>query len=176
MTMPPQDPTPRTEGPTPRADQARAGMSAELHDITQAVNTLIEHMDTSLPEERVKKVLDAALAEERRGRKRLMWTILSPVIIAIIVAGGAWIQSRSNGDTLSEAKTTADYVRHCLQHKTDGLTPEQVKAECGDPTGGQAFFVTYLNCVLKQPIEQRNDAYLNGCVQKGQAAVKAGGG
>lgn len=171
MTMPPpQEPTPRTEGPTPRADEARAGMSAELHEITTAVNTLIHHMDTSLPEERVQRVLDAALAEERRGRERLKWTILSPIIVAIIVAGGGWLQSRDNGDLLSDAKVTANYVRHCLQKKTDGFTPAQITEECGDPSAGSIFFVTYLNCVFPLPIAERTEAKMNGCVAKAVAA------
>lgn len=170
MTMP-QEPTPRTEGPTPRADVARAGMSAELHDITHAVNTLIEHMDTSLPEERVQAVLDAALAEERHGRRRLMWTIISPVIVAIIVAGGAWLQSISNHQQNDNVAVVANYVRHCLQHKTAGVSAQQLRDECGDPANQSAFFVTYMNCALKIEPTKRTDQNLDACVQKGVAAT-----
>lgn len=152
-----------------RADQ-RADVQGELVGITDAIQTLIDHMDQSLPEERVQKVLEAALAEERRSRQRFLWTILSPILVTIIVAGGAWWQSKANGDTLTEAKTTADYVRHCLQHKTDGLTPVQITDECGDPSAGSIFFVTYLNCVFPLPIAERTESKMNGCVTKAVTA------
>jgi hypothetical protein len=141
-------------------------MSAELHDITQAVNTLIEHMDTSLPEERVQAVLNAALADERNGRTRLKWQILSPLFIAILVAGGAWLQSISNHQQNENVAVVANYVRHCLQHKTAGLSPAQVKAECGDPASQSAFFVKYLNCALQIEPVKRTDENLNACVVK----------
>jgi hypothetical protein len=151
-----------------RADQ-RADVQGELIGITEAIQTLIDHMDQSLPEERVQKVLDAALAEERRSRTRLLWTILSPIMVTIIVAGGAWWQSKANGEGIIASKKVAAYVENCLQHP-DRLTPEERAEQCGREGNGAAALVKGLlasiNCSLLIGPDDRTKANLDSCAEQ----------
>jgi hypothetical protein len=163
MTMPPQEPTPRTEGPTPRADEARAVMAGELAGLAEAVNILVEHIDQSLPEERVKQLADAVLADERSGRRRLTATVVGALALILIVAISSLVQSASNGRTLSEAKTVSDYVKHCL------IAPApHDPVQCGVDNSANFLkgLIGALNCSLLIPPLERSEAKLNACAAK----------
>jgi hypothetical protein len=145
----------------------------ELHGVTSAVHLLVEHMDESLPEERMKRLVNAVVVEERLGRRRLAVTIVGALLIIIILTASSFIQSHSNGRTLNEAKTVADYVRNCLQRPERLKTVAEKTETCGSSSDQGAFFITYLNCVLRVEIDKRDDETLNGCVAK--ATTAAGG-
>jgi hypothetical protein len=164
MTDTPQEPTPRTEGPTPRADRARAGMAAELAGITDALENLTAHMDQSLPEERVKALLENASKDDRNSRKRLQVLIIGLLALAVLISGSSLVQTHSNGATLREAKVTSDYVRNCL--KPNSLTIAEKTKLCGDTTGALKGLIAYLNCAFLIVPAERTEAKLNGCAAK----------
>jgi hypothetical protein len=158
------EPTPRTEGPTPRADKARAGMTAELAGITEAMHTLIEHMDQSLPEERVKALLETATAEDRNSRKRLRYLIVGLLIVVTAVMGTGAVLLWRNSATLNEAKTVSNYIKHCL------IAPpgERDVQECGQD-GSAAIIkglIGSINCSLLIPPAERSEEKLNACAAK----------
>jgi len=171
MSMPPEDQTPRTEGPTPRADKARAGMSEELREITEAIGQLVDHMDQSLPEERMKELVTAAVTEERRGRTRLIVAMVSPLLVVLAVALATLAQSNSNHDqvvkiqkTAEDAKTVSDYVKHCLI----APVPERDTKECGADDSGAVIkgLIGSINCSLLIPPAERSEEKLNACAAK----------
>lgn len=149
--------------------EGRADIKSELSEITAAIGELVDHMDRSIPADRVQAVLDAALAEERRDRQKLKWQIVSPVLIAIVVAGGAWIQSRDNGQGIAAAKKVATYVERCLQGKTEGLTPAQITEECGTQGDGSEAVLKVVFCVLQHEIGDRPNTLLGECYKRVQA-------
>lgn len=150
--------------------EARSDIKGELAGITEAVNTLMEHMEQSLPEEKVKEILDGAKNEEKRSRQKLMAAILGPILIVGAIAAGAWSQSRANNRQNEDVEVVANYVRHCLQGKTEGLTPAQLQAECGGGAAdGQATAVKALFCVLLTQPDVREKSLLTECVQRVQA-------
>jgi hypothetical protein len=145
-----------------RADQ-RADVKSELVEITEAIGTLINRMDTNIPADKVQSVLDAALSEERRDRKRMKNTLLGAVLVAIAFGGGGWLQSRDNGQGIIAAKKVASYVENCLQHP-EKLSIEQKKEQCGAASAsGQAGFVNYLNCAFLIMPEDRTEQLLKKC-------------
>lgn len=148
-----------------RIDQ-RADIQSGLTDITAAISTLIDHMDQSLPEERVQALLDTAISDARTGRRRLIISILSPVLIILAVVIGQVFQTEQVKDSAKNSAATADYVRGCIQHP-ERLTPEERRQLCGEPTGS-GFFVNYLNCVFLIVPEDRTEANLNDCVATAQ--------
>ena len=159
MTDTPQEPTPRTEGPTPRADKARAGMSFELSEITTAIGTLIEHMDQSLPEDRVKDLVEATLAEERRSRFRLVVSLLAPIFVVLIL-GIVQINHGSDiKDSAKDSRVVADYVRDCLID----TTPDPKKCGSGD---GATLFFGYLNCAFEILRSGPPEATFADCARK----------
>lgn len=159
--------------PDPKTPNENAGeqrvLKDELHGITEAIGVLIEHMDTSMPEERVKQLADAVIAEERLGRRRLNTKITGfLVVIVLLVASSLW-QSASNGKTLDEAKITSDYVRNCIQHP-EKLTPEAKVESCGDSDAQTAKFLkgllSAINCSLIISPEVRTEENTNACAAK----------
>ena len=156
--------------------ESRSDIKGELQEITAAIGTLVEHMDQSLPEERVKQLAEAVLAEERLGRRRLTTKITGFLVVILLVAGSALIQSRANGDQTEkilalsqDAKTTADYVKHCLQGKTEGLTPAQIASECGSQSNGTDRVLKVVFCVLLKEPEVRVKADLAECYRRVRA-------
>lgn len=150
--------------------ESRADIQGELHDITEAVNTLLVHMDQSLPDERVKAILEAAKAEEKRSRRKLAVSIIGPVLVVGAIAAGSWNQGRTNNRQNENVEIVANYVQHCLQGKTEGLTTTQIQAECGGGSAdGQATAVKALFCVLLTQPDVREKSLLSDCVQRVEA-------
>jgi hypothetical protein len=138
-------------------------VKSELSSITEAIGILVDHIDQSLPEERVKQLADAVLAEERSGRRRLMATVGGALLIIIFLAASSLIQSHSNGKTLNEAKTVSDYVKHCLV-----APPPHDPTNCGADSSA-AFIkglIGSLNCSLLIPPAARTEEKLNACATK----------
>jgi len=158
---PPQEP------PTPRADKAQAKMTTELEGITEALVNLTDHIDQTLPEERMKQLASAIASEERSGRRRLTATVVGALAIIIFLAASSLAQSHSNGKTLDEAKTVANYVKNCLI-----ASPPHDVSKCGEDTTGEFIkgLIGSLNCSLLIPPAERTEEKLNAC------AVKAFGG
>lgn len=150
--------------------EQRADIKGELQGLTAAVSVLLENMEQSLPEDRVKEILNGAKAEEKRSRQKLMAAILGPIVIVGAIAAGAWSQSRANNRQNEDVEVVANYVRHCLQGKTEGLTPQQLQQECGGGAAdGQATAVKALFCVLLTQPEIREKSLLGECVKRVQA-------
>lgn len=146
---------------TERKEQ-RTDLKEELQGIVSSIGLLIQHMDQSLPEERIQQLANAVLAEERLSRKQLTTKITGfLVIIILLVASSLW-QSASNGRTLNEAKTVADYVRDCVQRPYN-LTTEQRTLACGPTSSGTTNFIKYLNCAFLILPTERTDDKLNQC-------------
>lgn len=145
------------EGPDRRQSP---DIRAELIAVATGLESMATAVETNLSEAR----LTAIVANEQ---KRDRWKIVTPILVGVILA---IIIGFSNHQQNNDVSTVAGYVRHCLQHP-EKLSSAQKAAECGNTSGGQAFFVTYLNCALKQPVPLRTDEYLNACVQKGIAAT-----
>jgi hypothetical protein len=145
--------------------EGRADVRSELAEITAAIGTLIDHMDQSIPADRVQAVLDAALQEERTSRKRLAVAVIGPIVVVFVFVLMSLVQSRSNGDLLENASKVAGYVENCLQHP-EKLTLEQKTDLCGAGINSQGFFISYLNCAFILPLAERTEARLSSCVTK----------
>jgi len=140
-------------------DERRTASSVELHAITDAVEKLVEHMDKSLPEERVKELVIAAVSEERRGRIRLIAAIVSPLLIVVALAVAQLAQSADIKHAAEDSEVVADYVRDCL------ITQPPAKT-CGGDGDALAGFVKYLNCAFLITPAERTEAKLNACAAK----------
>lgn len=156
--------TPRTEGPTPRADKARAELAEELIEVKEALANLTEHMDTSLPEERIKGLLLATQAEERNSRKRLrlLFAVGGFVVGVILIVGAVLLNRISDG--VNEAEVTSHYVRNCLIAPPGERDPKQ----CGGDSSAQVVgaLLKAINCSLLVLPEERTDAKLDACAAK----------
>lgn len=146
---------------TERGEQ-RSDLKAELQGIVSSIGLLIQHMDQSLPEDRMKQLAEAVFAEERTSRKQLTTKVTGFLIVIVLLVASSFLQSASNGRTLDEAKTVADYVRDCVQHP-ENLTPEQRTSECGPTSTAAAGFIKYMNCSLLILPTDRTDEKLNAC-------------
>ena len=149
--------------------EQRSDLKDELHNITEAIGLLVSHMDQSLPEERVKQMADAVLAEERLGRKRLTTKIVGFLVVILLLLLSSLIQSASNARTLNEAKKVSVYVENCLQHP-ERLSVEERAEECGGGDNGTVQAVRRLlvsiNCSLLISPEARTEANTNACAAK----------
>ena len=151
--------------------EQQADLKTELHGIVEAIATLIQHMDQSLPEERVKQLAEAVLAEERVGRKRLATKITGFLVVIVLLVASSLLLGAANRNTLAEAKVTSDYVRKCIQHPQN-LTPEEKLAACGPPAAVTTNFIKYLNCALQISPEARTDENLSACAGKAFGVLK----
>lgn len=105
-------------------------MRAELAEIADALGNLTEHMDKSLPEERVKALLENTTAEEHRSRHRLSVLVRGLVIIAALILVSSGLLLLKANDSVNSIKEVATFIDHCLKHP-DRLTPAQRQEECG---------------------------------------------
>lgn len=137
---------------------------SEIAELKAALNALTAHMDESLPEERVKKLVENAASEDRRGRRRLQILIVGLLAIAIIVGMAGAFQSHSNGQTLKEAKVTADYVRNCLQ--TPAAKRDPKKCMVDDSSKVIKGLVDFIKCSQLIIPEQRTEAKLDACAAR----------
>ena len=148
--------------------EQRSDLKDELHNITDAIGLLVSHMDQSLPEERVKQMADAVLAEERLGRKRLTTKIVGFLVVILVLLMSSLIQSASNARTLNEAKKVSVYVENCLQHP-ERLSAEERAKECGSRDNSiQAVrgLLVAINCSLLISPEARTEANTEACAAK----------
>lgn len=156
----------RVEQRVEERGEQRSDLRDELHDIAVAIGVLVEHMDQSLPEERVKQLAEAVLAEERLGRKRLTTKIVGFMVVIVLLVASSLAQTAANGRTLSEAKTVADYVRDCLQHP-ERLSAEQRTERCGAQSGSPGAvlaIIEFQKCALQILPEDRTDQNMDACV------------
>jgi predicted Mrr-cat superfamily restriction endonuclease len=146
-----------------------------LAAVVESIDRLTERLETNLSEERLTSIV---ANEQKRDRIKILAAVIGPVLVAAIVSAFGLAQSRANHDQnkkiiglSQDASTSAQYVKVCLQKKTDGLSAEQITAECGDVLNQSSFFITYLNCVFPLPVDQRTQAKLDACVTKAVAAA-----
>lgn len=144
--------------------EQRSDLKEELQGIVSSIGLLIQHMDQSLPEERMKQLADSVLAEERISRKELTTKITGfLVLIVLLVASSLWL-SAVNNRTLSEARKVATYIENCVQHP-ERLTPEQRVELCGpSDTAAKAVsaLIKYQNCAFLS-LPNTTEAKLNDC-------------
>ena len=155
----------RVENRAEERIEQRSDLRQELHGISEAIGILVDHMDQSLPEERVKQLAEAVLAEERVGRRRLTTKITGFLVVIVLLIVSSLVLSAANRRTLEEAQVTSDYVRNCIQHPQD-LAPEEKLKACGPPAAATTNFIKYLNCVLLILPEDRTDTKLSACANK----------
>jgi hypothetical protein len=147
-------------------------LTSELRSIADGIGQLVEHMDQSLPEERVKALLEVALTEERHNRTRLVVAIVSPLIIVLAVALATLAQGKSNHSQgaktqqiSKDAAVVADYVRSCLEAPVAKRDP----VKCGLTTAGQSDvvrgLVKLIGCDI-QALPDATQAKLDACAAK----------
>lgn len=149
--------------------EQRSDLRQELHGISEAIGILVEHMDQSLPEERVRQLAEAVLAEERIGRRRLTTKITGFLIVIVLLIISSLLLGAANRNTLTEAKVTSDYVRKCIQHP-EKLTPKEKVEKCG--SGGDEGTVKLIkgllkaiNCSLLISPEARTEVNTDACAK-----------
>jgi hypothetical protein len=153
------------QGPERRVD-----LTGELRSISEGIGQLVQHMDQSLPEERVRALLEVALTEERHNRTRLIVAIVSPLLIVLAVALATLVQSSANHAqgarvqrTAADAAVVADYVRSCLEAPAGSRDP----AKCGDDgTRVVKGLVGYLDCAFLIVPAERTQAKLDACATR----------
>lgn len=142
---------------------------SEIAALKAAVNELTAHMSRSLPEERVKALVETATTRDRVSRRRVTWVIVGLVGLAVLISGFGLAQSESNGDALDEIRVISNFVEDCLQHP-ERLTPEERTEKCGgnDQDGRQLIMglIQFQKCSLLILPEDRTDANLDACIQR----------
>lgn len=164
------------DGKTERrmTDRRQTDILAEFTAVRASLDKMSGAITKAFPEQRVREII---AYEQRQSRRGLIASILIPVLAAFAAATVIiFVQAESNGDTLSEAKVTADYVRDCLQH-SDRLTPAERTQRCGRQEGGTSravlALVEFQKCAFLILPENRTDENMDGCVA--QAMKKLGG-
>jgi len=146
-------------------------LAAELRALHEAVGVLAEQMGESLPEQRMQELVAAAIAEERRGRVRLIVAVISPLMIVLAVALATLAQSSANHrqgaqiqQASQDAKVVGDYVRGCIQAPVAQRDPVQ----CGPDTGMTIIkgLLGAINCSLLIAPADRSEENLNACATR----------
>jgi len=156
-----------------RRTERRSDVLGEFAAISAALERIADDVTAQIvPEDRVREIV---AIEQNKARWRTVGLILFPILVAL---GIVWFQSYSNGHTFTEAKTTADFVRNCLQHP-ERLTPEQRAGQCGGlGDNGTAKAVQALieanKCFLLIQPAERTDENMNACVTKAIAGLRDG--
>jgi len=132
---------------------------------------LVDQMGESLPEQRMQELVAAAIAEEKRGRVRLIVAVISPLMIVLAVALATLAQSSANHrqgaqiqQTSRDASAVAGYVRGCIQ----APLPQRDPAQCGPDTGAVIIkgLLGAINCsLLIEPVD-RNEEKLDACAAR----------
>ena len=136
---------------------------SELSEVKDALNALAGHMESSLPEERVKAILESTQAEEARSRRRVRYLLYGvSVIVAVVLIVGAVLLTKIS-DSIDEAKVTSHYVKECLQKPAAERDPNL----CG-PDGSKIIqgLVSYMNCAFLILPAERTEAKLNACAAR----------
>ncbi len=145
-------------------------LQAELKAVRHDVGRLATSVATLGSDERMQKVIDSVVEEEKRHRQRLLTKIaLAGLVLAVIGLTNLSLTNRVK-DISEDSKTVALYVDHCLVHPT-----KAVPGECGNAaaTGAPSATLLSIFCVLQMPIEVRTDAVIQGCSKKAAEQAKA---
>lgn len=144
---------------------------SELQALHEAIGVLADQMGESLPEQRMQELVTAAIAEEKRGRVRLIVAVVSPLMIVLAVALATLAQSSANHrqgqriqQTSQDAKVVGDYVRGCIQAPVTQRDP----AQCGPDTGMVIIkgLLGSINCSLLIEPTRRTEENLNACTTR----------
>lgn len=161
----------RRQGPDPTS------LQHELRAVRQDVGRLASAVATLGSDERMQRVIDSVVEEEKRHRQRLLTKVIIGLVVIGVIGIFQLILTGDVKDTAAQARSAARsaaavsrYVNDCLVHPA-GAIP----GECGNTaaTGQQSSAVVALFCFLELPQAERTPPNADGCFQKAAAQTKA---